>query len=350
MRDAGLFPFEVPFEQIAEADLDPFVEAVFASLESEFLTLPKGPDFVEYGVFAEGYEAIKRETNTFRVLSPERLLPVVFEYPIALTVIRCILGLSPPEFAWLASERIGVEVTQTTIRGIERRTRTAPLTAITPTPLQRERITALVQCACLLLSEPAPEVDADRIHRFNKADTAHGIADVRALSQTGVPYAMLLYERFLGRPFASHRDSVSELVGDRLESAIEDILTAAGVGYRKTKRAERIGEFDQAPDFIIPDEHRPCVVIEAKITQDDGTARDKVTRIQHLASLSADRELRGEPGFEVIACIGGRGFAVRREDMRKLLLATKGKVFTAQTLDRLVGCSRLREFGDRGLR
>jgi hypothetical protein len=31
---------------------------------------------------------------------------------------------------------------------------------------------------------------------------------------------MLLYERFLGRPFAGHRDSVSELVGDSLESAM----------------------------------------------------------------------------------------------------------------------------------
>ncbi len=35
---------------------------------------------------------------------------------------------------------------------------------------------------------------------------------------------------------------------------------------------------------------------------------------------------------------------VRREDMRKLLLATRGKVFTLKTLDRLVECSRLREF------
>ena len=56
-----------------------------------------------------------------------------------------------------------------------------------------------------------------------------------------------------GRPFAGHRDSVSELVGDVLESAIEDLLTKAGVTFRKTKRAERIDGFDQAPDFLIPD-------------------------------------------------------------------------------------------------
>jgi hypothetical protein len=35
---------------------------------------------------------------------------------------------------------------------------------------------------------------------------------------------------------------------------------------------------------------------------------------------------------------------LRREDMRKLLLATRGKLFVLKTIDRLVGCSRLREF------
>ena len=46
----------------------------------------------------------------------------------------------------------------------------------------------------------------------------------------------------------------------------------------------------------------------------------------------------------MVACIGGRGFKVRREDMRKMLLATEGKVFTLRTLDHLVECTRLREF------
>jgi hypothetical protein len=157
---------------------------------------------------------------------------------------------------------------------------------------------------------------------------------------------MLLYERFLGRPFAGHRDSVSELIGDSLESAVEDTLVKAGVSYRKTKRAERVPGFDQAPDFIIPSEFNPEVVIEAKLTEDDGTASDKVTRIQHLTEISAARG-QGGPLFEVVACIGGRGFGVRREDMKKLLLATSGKVFTLRTLDRLVDCTRLRAFRSR---
>lgn len=116
---------------------------------------------------------------------------------------------------------------------------------------------------------------------------------------------MLLYERLLGRPFAAHRDSVSELIGDVMETAIEAVLNKAGISFRKTKRAEKVSGFDQAPDFIVPDEFNPQVVIEAKIAEDDGTARDKVTRIQHLHSLS-ERE-RGPdqpPRFDVVACIG----------------------------------------------
>ncbi|MFZ5494377.1 MAG: hypothetical protein ACOZE5_03450 [Verrucomicrobiota bacterium] len=77
-------------------------------------------------------------------------------------------------------------------------------------------------------------------------------------------------------------------------------------------------------------------MIEAKITEDDGTARDKVTRVQHLTTISRRK------GFQLVACIGGRGFKVRREDMRKLLFATHGKVFTARTLGRLVACTNLK--------
>ena len=172
-------------------------------------------------------------------------------------------------------------------------------------------------------------------------------ASVRQMADLGAPYAMLLYERYLGRPFAGHRDSVSELVGDGLESAIEDQLALAGVTFRKTKRAERLAGFDQAPDFIIPDEFQPRVIIEAKLTEDDGTARDKAMRIIRLCQMSEQRVREGKPGYQVIACLAGRGFGIRREDMRQMILHTKGKVFTPKTLGRLVECSDLSGFRTR---
>jgi len=339
------FPFEVPFEQV-QADLDTYIDAVFGCLQSEFMTLPKGPGFIEYPVFEQGYEELKRATGNFRAAAPSAVLDAIHRVPVVLIVLRTMLGFTPPEWAYVTRQRSGAEVTQGAIRALDRKIRMGPLTPLRASGgITDQRLRALVNTACELLVEGSPEVPDDILHRLDKADTKHGLASIQPLADLGVPYAMVLYERFLGRPFAGHRDSVSELVGDVLETAIEGVLTRSGVSYRKTKRAERVSGFDQAPDFIVPDEFSPQVVIEAKITEDDGTARDKVTRVQHLAALSRKGlAKRAGPRFEVIACIGGRGFKVRREDMKKLLLATHGKVFTVENLNRLVECSRLQKF------
>jgi hypothetical protein len=303
-----VFPFEVELPEL-EGRLDEFVGVFFATLESEFLALPKGDGFVECETFEAGYDALKKATTSFSRLEPELILPVVHACPISLVVLRAILGFSPPEWAYMASRKADVQTEQGVARNLDRKIRLNPTRPIPDNRALRLSVSALVQVACELIRAGAPAVPPDKLHR----------------------------------PLAGHRDSVSELVGDSLEVRIEEALTAAGIGFRKTKRAERVSGFDQAPDFIAPDEFNPKVVIEAKITEDDGTARDKVTRVQHLDSLRDRRVRGGQPAYEVVACIGGRGFGIRREDMRKLLLATQGKVFTPKTLDRLIHFTRLRE-------
>lgn len=344
------FPFEVPFDEV-RADLDTYVDAIFGALRSEFLTLPKGEGFVEYPIFEQGYEALKRTTSDFRDLSPEPVIETVYQVPVVFIVLRTMLGFTPPEWAYVAEQRSGVEIPQGAVRTLDRNIRMNPRTPLRPNGgLGGSRVRALVTAACELLIEGAPvnERVPELIHRLDKADTRDGLVSIQPMADLGVPYAMLLYERFLGRPFAGHRDSVSELVGDVLETAIEGVLTRAGISNRKTKRAERVTGFDQAPDFIIPNEFNPQIVIEAKITEDDGTARDKVTRVQHLGELSTQGLQPDEPPrFEVVACIAGRGFKVRREDMKKLILATRGKVFTLQTLSHLVDCTKLKDFQTR---
>jgi hypothetical protein len=338
-----IFPFEASWEEILQ-DPESYVDSVFSCLESEFLVMPKGAGFVEYPVFERGYEALKKATEGFSILNPDKVYPMTVSEPISVVVLRTMLGFTPPEWGYVTTQKTGVPVTQGFVRSLDRKVRMAPETELNTNGVAKERLKAMVQTACQLLSAGAPEVDNDQLHRLNKADTKQGVDSIKNLSRIGAPYAMLLYERFLGRPFAGHRDSVSEIIGDSLESAIEDVLTKASVSFRKTKRAERIEGFDQTPDFIIPSEFNPQIIIEAKITEDDGTARDKVTRIQHLGELSLAGRSEDKPKYEVIACIGGRGFGVRREDMKKMILATRGKVFTAKTLDRLVECTRLREF------
>ena len=337
------FPFEVSLKEILQ-DPERYVDAVFSCLESEFLVMPKGVGFVDYPVFERGYEALKAATGGFSLLDPDKIFSVTVSEPISIVVLRTMLGFTPPEWGYVATQRTGVSVTQGFVRSLDRKVRMAPEMELNTNGVAKDRLKAMIQTACQLLSAGVPPVDVDQLHRLDKADTKRGVDSIKNLAGMGVPYAMLLYERFLGRPFAGHRDSVSELVGDSLESAIEDVLTKACISYRKTKRAERIEGFDQTPDFIIPSEFNPQVIIEAKITEDDGTARDKVTRIQHLGELSLAGRAEDNPKYEVIACIGGRGFGVRREDMKKMILATRGKVFTANTLDRLVKCTRLEEF------
>lgn len=337
------FPFEVEYSEMIQ-DMEPYVSAVFASLESDFMNMPRGKGFIEFSVFDKGYEELKLATNGFQEMNPDQVMAAVQEVPLILIILRSILGFTPPEWAYITTQRTGIPVSQGFARNLDRNIRLQPLKHLSTSSLTVSRVKALVKVACELIMLPSPGSGPDQIHRLDKADTQYGLEGLRNLAVMGVPYSMLLYERFLGRPFAGHRDSVSDLVGDRMEVAIENLLDDHGISYRKTKRAERIKGFDQTPDFIIPNEFNPQVVIEAKITEDDGTARDKVTRIQHLGELSSSSSESSLAGFEVIACIGGRGFGVRREDMKKLLLSTRGKVFTLQTLNRMVECSRLGEF------
>jgi len=309
--------------------------------------MPKGEGFLEYSVFASGYEALKSATEGFTRFTPDVVLSAALKCPAVLIVLRTIMGFTPPEWAYIASSRKGVDVPQNAARSLDRKIRSTPDRPLNPGNVTRARIVALVETACELIAEGCPAVQPDRLHRFCKADSLDGLSSVRQLAGLGAPYAMLLYERFLGRPFAGHRDSVSELVGDGLESAIEEQLVSAGITFRKTKRAERLAGFDQAPDFIVPDEFHPAVIIEAKLTEDDGTARDKATRIIRLCQMSDQRAREGRPSYQVVACLAGRGFGVRREDMRQMIFQTKGKVFTPKTLDRLVDCSVLLAFRTR---
>lgn len=276
----SIFPFELSTEEIRQ-NSESCIDAVFSCLQSEFLIMPKGDGFIEYPVFERGYEALKAATNGFSILDPDRVLAAVVSEPISMVVLRSMLGFTPPEWGYVTTQRTGVPVSQGFVRTLDRKARMAPDGKLNVDGVSRDRLNAMIQTACHLLLAGVPEVDIDQLHRLNKADTRNGSQSIRNLAGMGAPYAMLLYERFLGRPFAGHRDSVSELIGDSLESAIEDVL---------------------------------------------------------------NRRSEDNPKYEVIACIGGRGFGVRREDMKKMILATRGKVFTLKTLDRLVECTRLKEF------
>jgi len=344
-------PYELDPAQL-EARLDEMVGTTFADLQSQFLKLPLGGGFIEFADFQEAYECLKSETAAFRNYTREAIWSALRRDALCLVVVRTILGFSPVEWAEVATAEGGAVVAQNDARGLDTRVRRerAMLRDINRdgTASLALRVDALVRVAVKMTAAGSPAVPADVVHRLNKFDTAEGLLSLQHAADFHVPLAVLLYERYLGRPFASHRDSVSELVGDVMESAIEARLGGAHITFRKTRRAERVPGFDQAPDFFVPTELSPTAIIEAKIANDDGTARDKVARIKVLAEMR-DRKLRaGQPSFELIACLDGRGFGVRVNDMKDIIRATQGKVFTLNTLGDLINHTSLRGFLPQG--
>ncbi len=105
------FPFEVSLDVIFQ-DPESYVDAVFSCLESEFLVLPKGAGFVEYPVFERGYEALKVATAGFSQFDPNKVFPVTVSEPIAIVVLRSMLGFTPPEWGYVTTQKTGVSVTQ----------------------------------------------------------------------------------------------------------------------------------------------------------------------------------------------------------------------------------------------
>ncbi|MBE9544508.1 MAG: hypothetical protein IMF02_08460, partial [Proteobacteria bacterium] len=98
------FPFEVSREEILK-DPESYVDAIFSCLESEFLVMPKGVGFVEYPVFERGYEALKAATAGFSKLDSKKVFQVTVSEPIAIVVLRSMLGFTPPEWGHVTAQR-----------------------------------------------------------------------------------------------------------------------------------------------------------------------------------------------------------------------------------------------------
>jgi hypothetical protein len=91
---------------------EPLVDEVFGELTSSFLEMPKGEGFIDYPTFEKGYQTLKRHTDAFASLTPETVLAAIREVPVTFIVFRCILGFSPPEWAYVTTEMTDVKVEQ----------------------------------------------------------------------------------------------------------------------------------------------------------------------------------------------------------------------------------------------
>jgi hypothetical protein len=336
-HDFRLDAIDAPYRKRAKAVLD--------TLHAFFIEMPRGGSFCERDDFQRGYDALRRATRRGAELTGDALLAAIAEEPRAWLVLRCIIGTSPGETAYIAVEEAAahgraIAVEQVDAREIDARAKRGQQLLFDRPPGSRkqqdydELLRILVPLLAEVMCRPVPSVPADSVHRLDKIDTVGGHATVaRALFADQVPYSELLYERLLGRPYASHRDSVSSVVGKLIENAIEELLDLHDIDGRATRSRERVPGFVQAPDFLIPSKDAK-VIIEAKLTEDDGTARDKVARVQTLRQYEDER-----PHAErrtIIAVIDGRGFGHRPADLNRMLKACDGYVYTLDELEKLV--------------
>ena len=327
-------------------------ESILDSLQSYFVDMPRGTGFLDASDFKKSFEGLRTATKQGLDFTPATVLVAVRDDSRAWVALRAIAGMTPPEAAALTMEAAAERGVQLSIgaelaRTVDARCKRAETVLLKPgskatkrLALHSETLEAMVQGLTEVIVKGPGKVAEDRVHRLDKVDTSKGVKSLRvALADESGMYAELLYERILGRPFATHRDAVSDLVGDSVEERIMEVLEASGIPAQKTGRRAKVETFPQAPDIIVPftafiDDVE--VALESKMAEDDGTARDKVSRVVKLRANEDKRVAEGLKRRQIVSVLEGRGFAVREPDLLLLLEACDGHVYTASECQALV--------------
>ena len=157
MSQPTVFPFEATKAEL-EASVAPFVKAVIGSLQSSFMVMPKGDGFVDYPTFEAGYQSLRVATKGFENLTADTVMAAIERSPMAFVVLRTILGFTAPEWAYVAVQRKGVEITEGYARSIDKRIRENPDRPFVVQKDSAPRVRALLETACELIGEGAPKV------------------------------------------------------------------------------------------------------------------------------------------------------------------------------------------------
>ena len=286
--------------------------------------------------FEKAYESLAHYTGNFGDVSEPNLVSVLTDHPAALAPLRMILGLTHNELAWamkIASE--GTTTSGQTLKKFERSAkperstarRTAMITAISKTA------TAVVERSILQIPVAARRFFHSKL---DKRDTSDGWHTVSASAQ-GVPYSALLYQRYVGGVWRQVQDAYSEVKGDNLlEQPIADLFDARGISYYRSgigasgaALTEKRFGLSPGPDFLLP-EDSPTLIIESKVAEDGGTARDKASRIRNAAEAAKAR------GLLSCAVIDGKGWSERPSALVDVVLATEGRTYSLVTLAHLL--------------
>jgi hypothetical protein len=311
---------------------------VYARIAERIYVPSLAPDFAyvhwrdeyELATVEEAYRLAHELTRGFTVTDVESLTAAISAHSRTVRVFRLLLGLTAQEFAaatQIVAERHGVEaLTAGRIKILESGSACSGDTA---------------RSCALVIDEgmrgelfPAPPSGAVQ-PKINKPDTVEGWSTVQRYAAEGVPLAMFLHQRHYGGAFRQLLDATSTRRGDILEDAVEELFRGHGVPFIRTgshnqeEIADRFGlTVRPSPDFVVFNGSNTLrALLECKVANDGGTARDKAAR---YAALRAEaNRLGGTPLFAVLAGLGWRRTA---DALGPVVRDTDGRVFTLPTL------------------
>lgn len=307
-----------------------------AATQPSFHYIPKGDAMATEAAFEDAYRQLAAYTNDFSNISTSTLTAALTQSPEILAPLRMILGFTYNELAWaMKLAHPGSRTSGGTLKSFER----SPSPDKTPAK-RTEMISTIVDAVIAVMDRSilqVPESARAFFHsKLDKRDTLQGWNTVAA-STGGVPYSALLYQRYVGGVWRQVQDAYSEVKGDNLlEQPIADLFDDHRVPYYRSgsgasgaaQTADAFG-LSPGPDFVLPEES-PTVIIESKVAEDGGTARDKAARIKNAADAAKDR------GLLPCAVVDGKGWSERPNALVDVVIATDGRTYSLSTLPHLL--------------
>jgi hypothetical protein len=312
---------------------------VYARIAEQVYVPYLAPDFAyvhwrpqyELAPIEEAYAHAYELTQGFTATDLEYLTAAIAAQPKSLRIFRLLLGLTPQEFAvatQIVAQRHGVQSL-----GVGR------IKSLEAGSACKQDIAF---CCALVIDEgirgelfgapPAGTVQP----KIQKPDTLQGWLTVQRYAVEGVPFPVFLHQRHYGGAFRQILDATSNKRGDLLENAVDDLFIENEIRFIRTgshNQEEIVRRFGltvrPAPDFVVFDRSDTLrALLECKVANDGGTARDKAARYANLRAES--NRLGGIPLFAVLAGLGWR----RTSDaLGPVVRDTDGRVFTVPTLD-----------------
>lgn len=294
-------------------------------------------DFYELDTFRVGYRAASDATAGFTDASEATITRALIAEPRSLLTFRTILGLLKNELAsatkLVAASSSLKAVSPSAIDGMERN-------GTTPSDDNAKVLSLTILGAMdgTLFGDPPGGLRTKQ----EKYDTRDGWATVKGLARDGVPYDAFLHQRHYGGAFRQILDATSTLRGDLLEDAVEELFQEHGIPHIRTgshNQAEIAERFEihvaPAPDFVVYDQSESLrAMLECKLVNDGGTARDKALRFERLRAESI--RLGGVPLLGVLA---GLGWTRVNDTLGPVVRDTDGRVFTLSNLDEMLTVS-----------